>query len=59
MSFISKNFIGLKKELKKIKWPTKKELLKYSSVTIMLLVLFCLYFYGIDSLLTLVEMMVN
>ncbi len=45
-----KSFIEeVKSELKKVKWPTKKEMAKYSIAVIVFIVLFGLYFYGIDT----------
>ena len=36
-------------ELKKVKWPTKQEMLKYSIAVIVFIVIFGLYFYGLDA----------
>ncbi|MDO4341928.1 MAG: preprotein translocase subunit SecE [bacterium] len=39
----------IKAELKKVKWPTKQEMLKYSIAVIVFIVIFGLYFYGLDA----------
>ena len=45
-----KSFIKeVKAELKKVKWPTKQEMLKYSIAVIVFIVIFGLYFYGLDA----------
>ena len=59
MNIITKNVVGLKKELKKIRWPKKEEMIKFSVATIALLIFFGIFFYGIDSLLALIEMLVG
>ncbi|HIS37891.1 MAG TPA: preprotein translocase subunit SecE [Candidatus Onthousia faecavium] len=46
------NFIkGVKTEFKRIKWPTKKELIKYSVVTIIFIIFCALFFYLIDIII--------
>ena len=39
----------VKTELKKVKWPSKTEMLKYSIAVIAFIVVFGLYFYGLDA----------
>ena len=43
-------FKQVKKELKKVSWPSKKHMVKYSISTICFIVLFALYFFGIETL---------
>ncbi len=46
------NFInGVKLEFKRIKWPTKKEMIKYSIATIIFIICCSLFFYLIDIIL--------
>ena len=40
----------VKTELKKVNWPSKKDLTKYGVATIIFIVIFGLYFYGLDAL---------
>ncbi len=43
-------FKGVRKESKSVRWPDGKMLIKYSSITIVMLVFFGLFFYGLDAL---------
>ena len=45
----------VKSELKKVKWPSKKEMLKYSISTLCFIILFALFFFGIESLFAFVK----
>ena len=40
----------VKDELKKVNWPSKKDLTKYGIATIIFIIIFGLYFYGLDAL---------
>ena len=52
---IGKYFKGVGKEIKRIKWTSGKELVKYSIAAIAFVVFFGLYFYGIDWIALLVR----
>ena len=52
-------FEEIKEEMKKVKWPTKKEMVKYSISTICFVVLFALYFFGIESLFAFIKGLVG
>ena len=44
---------GVKKEMKKVRWPNKKEMITYSLATISFIIVFALFFaasYGIFTL---------
>ena len=43
-------FKQVKDEMKKVKWPDKKEMTKYSIATIVFILIFALYFFGLDAL---------
>ena len=43
-------FKGVKKELSRIKWTNKKDLVKYSISTILFVLFFGVFFYAIDLL---------
>ncbi len=46
------NFIsGVKTEFKRVKWPSKKDMVKYSIATIVFIVCCSLFFYLIDIIL--------
>ena len=48
-------FKGVGKEIKRIRWTSGKELLKYSIASICFLVFFGLYFYIIDVIVVLIR----
>ena len=52
---ITKYFNGVGKEFKRIRWTDKKDLLKYSISTLVLVFLFGAYFYAIDWIVLLVR----
>jgi len=52
---IAKYFKGVGKEIKRIKWTTGKELVKYSIASIVFVVFFGLYFYAVDWIALLVR----
>ena len=44
-----RNFLDeVKKELKKVRWPNRKEMVKYSIATISFVIFFAVFFYLID-----------
>ena len=43
-------FKGVKKEISRIKWTGKKDLIKYSISTILFVLFFGVFFYAIDLL---------
>ncbi len=53
-----KQFLNdVKKEMKRVRWPNKKELLKSSLATILCVAVLSLFFYGLDFLFgTLIKM---
>lgn len=48
-------FVGLKKEFKRIHFPSRKEMIKYSFATVIFIVFFALFFYAIDVLFALLQ----
>lgn len=53
MKKILKFLHGVKKEMKKVRWPNKKEMITYSLATLSFIVVFALFFaasYGIFTL---------
>ena len=45
----------VKAEMDKVKWPSKKDMVKYSIATIVFVIFFALFFYGIDLILALLK----
>ena len=56
---IVKYFKGVGKEIKRIRWTDRKDLLKYSICTLMFVLFFGIYFYGIDWIVLLVRSLAN
>ena len=52
MKNIAKFFVGVKKEMGKVRWPNRKEMVTYSLATISFIVIFALFFVGSDALLS-------
>lgn len=50
---IKEFFSSVKKEAKKVMWPDKKSLLKYSIATLVFVVFICLFFVGSDLIIAL------
>ena len=48
-------FKEVKSEVSKVKWPTKKDMFKYSLATIIFVVFFALFFYLIDLIIALLK----
>lgn len=54
MKKIARFFVGVKKELKKVRWPKKKEMIVYSTSAISVIVFFMMFFVGIDAMLSVI-----
>ena len=52
---IGRYFKGVLKEVRRIRWTSGKELVKYSIAAVMFVLFFGLYFYGIDWVALLVR----
>lgn len=52
---MKKFFKGVKLEFKKIKWPNKKEMATYSIATLLCVIVFALFFTGLDLLISIVK----
>lgn len=48
-------FKGVKKEVSRIRWTSKQELLKYSVSTIIFMLFFGVFFYAVDMLVALLR----
>ena len=58
MKKIKNYFKEVRKEFSKVVWPTKKNMVKYSVATIVFVIVFALFFYGIMALMSLVQSLV-
>ena len=52
MKKLARFFVSVKKEMKKVRWPKRKEMIKFSVATISVLCFFMLFFSAIDGILT-------
>ena len=52
---IAKYFKGVGKEVKRIRWTDRKDLLKYSICTLVFVLFFGVYFYAIDWIVLLIR----
>lgn len=50
MKKVIKFFKGVKKEISRVRWPNKKEMIKYSIATIVFIVFFSAFFYLFDTI---------
>lgn len=48
-------FESVKSELKKVKWPSKKHMVKYTISTLCFIILFALFFFGIESIFAFIK----
>ena len=58
MKKVKKFFEEVKKELSKVKWPNKKDMVKYSFATIAFVIFFAVFFYLIDLAVAFVKTLV-
>ena len=58
MKKIKKFFSEVKKELGKVKWPNRKDMVKYSIATIIFVIFFAGFFYLIDLAVAFVRTLV-
>lgn len=51
MKRLARFFVSVKKEMKKVRWPKKGEMVKFSTATIAVICFFMLFYYCIDGVL--------
>ena len=51
MKALARFFVIVKKEMKKVRWPKKNEMVKFSLATIIVICFFMLFFSSIDGIL--------
>ncbi|NLD79325.1 MAG: preprotein translocase subunit SecE [Mollicutes bacterium] len=52
-------FLNVKKEVKKIRWPNKKDMAKYSSAVLSFCFFFALYFFLINIIIVFLKEVLN
>ena len=50
-------FKGIRSEFKKVRWPNKKEMIKYSIATIVFIIFFAVFFWIIELIAWLIKTM--
>jgi len=59
MKKIRNFFNGVKKEMSKVHWPTKKDMTKYSIATLGFIFLYSIYFFIADAIIAVFKLLVN
>lgn len=59
MKRIVRFFVSVKEEMKKVKWADKKTMLTYSIATLTTVLVFALFFVGLDIILTGIKMVIK
>lgn len=59
MKKIARFLVGVKSELKKVRWLSKKEMIQYSVATIAFILVFSIFFGGLDLILSGIKMVVK
>jgi len=59
MKKVARFLVGVKKELKKVRWLSKKEMIQYSVATIAFILVFSIFFGGLDLILAGIKMVVK
>ena len=54
MKKLARFFVNVKKEMKKVRWPKKKEMFKFSTAAIIVICFFMLFFSACDGLISLI-----
>ena len=52
---IKEYFKGVSKEISRIRWTNRKDLIKYSTATLVFMVFFSVFFYAVDLLVALLR----
>ena len=52
MKSLARFFVNVKKEMKKVRWPKRKEMVKFSIATIAIVLFFMLFFTASDSIIS-------
>lgn len=59
MKRIVRFFVSVKEEMKKVKWADKKTMITYSIATLTTVLVFALFFVGLDIILTGIKMVIK
>jgi len=59
MKKIKTFFKGVKKEIKRVRWPSRKHMVKFSVATIITIVFFAGFYYLVDIIIALIKTVFN
>ena len=59
MKKLARFLVSVKKEMAKVRWPEKKELIKYSIATICVVLVFSAFFGLLDVVLASIKMVIH
>ncbi|MEG1739391.1 MAG: preprotein translocase subunit SecE [Bacilli bacterium] len=59
MKQLARFFISVKKEMKKVRWLSKKEMIKYSIAVLSIMIIFALFFFISDFIIGAVKVLVD
>ena len=59
MKKLAKFLIGVKTEMGRVRWPEKKEMITFSIATISFVLIFGIFFTGLDIIVTELKMVVK
>ena len=54
MKAIARFFVSVKGEMKKVRWPHKKEMIKFSIATVAIICFFMLFFSASDAVISMI-----
>ena len=59
MKKLARFLVSVKGEMKKVRWPNKKEMTVYSSATLIFILIFAIFFTGTDVILAFLQSLVK
>lgn len=59
MKALARFLVGVKKEMAKVKWPEKKDLIKYSIATVAVVLVFSAFFGLLDVILSSIKVVLH
>ena len=59
MKKIKNFFSNVKKEVSKVKWPTRKNMVKYTLITVVFIVFFAVFFLVLDFIIAYLKVLVS
>ena len=59
MKRLARFFVNVKKEMKKVRWPHRKEMVKFSVATLLIIFFFMMFFSASDAIISLIVKVFN